>query len=91
MTITFLDQINHIKTFFEFWFVNMKSYLKYEHQYKRVIMGLSSIVLVKPENVPPLINEYMKVIIDKLIEITKIRTTKKIESINSYNYNDNVI
>jgi len=65
----------------------MKTYLKQEYQFKRSIMGLSSIILVKPDNLPNIIKEYMKVILDKLIEISKkcldVKKTKKVESQNT--------
>ena len=54
---------------FEFWFSQIDSYLRFDYQYKRTIMGLSSIILVKPDELPTIIKDYMKVIIDKILEI----------------------
>jgi len=43
-------------------------------------MGLSSIILVKPEDLPTIIKDRMKVIIDKILEISKKNMSNKLKN-----------
>ena len=45
-------------------------------------MGLSSIILVKPDDLPLLIKNFMKKIIDKVIEISKRNMENKVNKRN---------
>jgi len=60
----------------------MDSIVKFDYQYKRTIMGISSIFLVKQDNLPSIIMESMKILIGKLVEISKKNIENKQKSFN---------